>query len=149
MLGQERSGRGGPVVEAGVALGGLCDQSRHRGALGLGARDETGIEAAADLLQAVLQHLELALHGAGDPAEVRRGLPPATAVRNADLVGTWMKNQRTERRIADAVAQRRETGLPVGSTAGAPTEEIRGALDAIRRCPSRDALLPADVRQGR
>ncbi|MFI2304503.1 Helicase associated domain protein [Actinacidiphila glaucinigra] len=58
-------------------------------------------------------------------------LPPATAVWNGYPVGVWAKNQRTAGRLADAIAQRREAGLPVGSTAGALTEERRDALEAI------------------
>ncbi|MDX2709318.1 hypothetical protein PV350_41730 [Streptomyces sp. PA03-6a] len=40
--------------------------------------------------------------------------------------------------LADTIAQRRETGLPVGSTAGALSEERRDALEAIDPswCPS-------------
>ncbi|MGW0770700.1 helicase associated domain-containing protein [Streptomyces sp. NPDC002676] len=51
---------------------------------------------------------------------------------------TWAKNQRTAGRLADAIAQRREAGLPVGSTAGALSEERRDALEAIDAswCPA-------------
>jgi hypothetical protein len=42
-----------------------------------------------------------------------------------------MKNQRTFGRKAAEVDARRETGLPVGSTTGALTEERRDALEAI------------------
>ncbi|MDX3098830.1 Helicase associated domain protein [Streptomyces sp. ME19-03-3] len=65
-------------------------------------------------------------------------LPPATAVWNGYPVGVWMKNQRTAGRLADTIAQRREAGLPVGSTAGALSEERRDALEAIDPswCPS-------------
>ncbi|MGW2355133.1 Helicase associated domain protein [Actinacidiphila glaucinigra] len=65
-------------------------------------------------------------------------LPPATAVWNGYPVGVWTKNQRTAGRLADTIAQRREAGLPVGSTAGALSEERRDALEAIDPswCPS-------------
>ncbi|MFI8186657.1 hypothetical protein ACIF70_40150 [Actinacidiphila glaucinigra] len=42
-----------------------------------------------------------------------------------------MKNLRTAGRLADTIAQRREARLPVGSTAGALSEERRDALKAI------------------
>ncbi|MFF7680967.1 Helicase associated domain protein [Actinacidiphila glaucinigra] len=58
-------------------------------------------------------------------------LPPATAVWNGYPVGVWAKNQRTAGRLADTIAQRREAGLPVGSAAGALSEERRDALEAI------------------
>ncbi|WP_431954845.1 Helicase associated domain protein [Actinacidiphila sp. bgisy167] len=65
-------------------------------------------------------------------------LPPATAVWNGYPVGVWTKNQRTAGRLAETIAQRREAGLPVGSTAGALSEERRDALEAIDPswCPS-------------
>ncbi|MFJ5220300.1 Helicase associated domain protein [Streptomyces sp. NPDC088354] len=65
-------------------------------------------------------------------------LPPATAVWNDYPVGVWLKNQRTAGRLANTIEQRREEGLPVGSTAGALTEERRDALEAIDPswCPS-------------
>ncbi|WSM81178.1 Helicase associated domain protein (plasmid) [Streptomyces griseorubiginosus] len=58
-------------------------------------------------------------------------LPPATAVWNGYPVGVWTKNQRTAGRLADTIVQRREAGLPVGSTTGALSEERRDALEAI------------------
>ncbi|MFJ5221155.1 Helicase associated domain protein [Streptomyces sp. NPDC088354] len=65
-------------------------------------------------------------------------LPPATAVWNDYPVGVWLKNQRTAGRLANTIEQRREAGLPVGSTAGALSEERRDALEAIDPswCPS-------------
>ncbi|MFF3565748.1 Helicase associated domain protein [Streptomyces sp. NPDC002574] len=58
-------------------------------------------------------------------------LPPATAVWNDYPVGVWLKNQRTAGRLANTIEQRREAGLPVGSTAGALSGEHRDALEAI------------------
>ncbi|MFB7293362.1 DEAD/DEAH box helicase [Actinacidiphila glaucinigra] len=65
-------------------------------------------------------------------------LPPATAVWNGYPVGVWTKNLRTAGRLADTIEQRREAGLPVGSTAGALSEERRDALEAIDAswCPA-------------
>ncbi|MDV9195883.1 helicase associated domain-containing protein [Streptomyces sp. Wh19] len=58
-------------------------------------------------------------------------LPPATAVWDGYPVGTWAKNQRYAARAADQIAQRRQAGLPVPSSAGALTEARRAALDEI------------------
>ncbi|WP_371098889.1 DEAD/DEAH box helicase [Streptomyces sanglieri] len=58
-------------------------------------------------------------------------LPPATAVWDGYPVGAWAKNQRFAARAADQIAQRRETGLPVASSAGALTEARREALEEI------------------
>jgi hypothetical protein len=43
----------------------------------------------------------------------------------------WLKNLRTAGRKLAEIEARREAGLPVGSTAGALTEERRDALEAI------------------
>ncbi|MEU2674665.1 helicase associated domain-containing protein [Streptomyces sp. NPDC007164] len=58
-------------------------------------------------------------------------LPPATAVWDGYPVGTWAKNQRFAARAADQIAQRRQAGLPVASSAGALTEARRAALEEI------------------
>jgi hypothetical protein len=67
----------------------------------------------------------------GWAAEHGHLLPPTTAVWNSFPIGVWMKNQRTFGRKAMEIQTRREAGLPVGSTAGALTEERRDALEAI------------------
>ncbi|MGW2190109.1 Helicase associated domain protein [Streptomyces sp. NPDC001719] len=68
-------------------------------------------------------------------------LPPATAVWDGYPVGTWAKNLRTAARLAAGIAERREAGLPVGSTAKALTEARREALEDIDPgwCPAWDA----------
>ncbi|MFD8079498.1 Helicase associated domain protein [Streptomyces sp. NPDC059718] len=75
-------------------------------------------------------------------------LPPATAVWNGYPVGVWTKNLRTAGRLADTIAQRREAGLPVGSTAGALSEERRDALEAIDPswCPAWPVAWQRDYR---
>ncbi|MFD8742101.1 Helicase associated domain protein [Streptomyces sp. NPDC059616] len=67
-------------------------------------------------------------------------LPPATAVWDGYPVGTWTKNQRYAARAADTVAQRRQAGLAVETSAGALTETRRAALDEIDPgwCPAWD-----------
>ncbi|MFI0915362.1 DEAD/DEAH box helicase [Streptomyces abikoensis] len=68
-------------------------------------------------------------------------LPPATAVWDGYPVGTWAKNMRTAARLADVIAERREAGLPVGSSARALTEARREALEDVDPgwCPVWDA----------
>ncbi|MFF3787487.1 helicase associated domain-containing protein [Streptomyces sp. NPDC001933] len=58
-------------------------------------------------------------------------LTPATAIRGGYPVGTWVKNQRFAARAADQIAQRRQAGLAVESSAGALTEARRAALEEI------------------
>ncbi|PNE34850.1 helicase [Streptomyces eurocidicus] len=67
-------------------------------------------------------------------------LPPATAVWDGYPVGTWAKNLRTSARLADAIAERRQAGLPVGSRAKALTEARREALEDVDPgwCPAWD-----------
>ncbi|MFC0602918.1 DEAD/DEAH box helicase [Streptomyces palmae] len=67
-------------------------------------------------------------------------LPPATAVWGGYPVGIWAKNQRTAARLADTIAERREVGLPVDSSAKALTEARREALEEIDPgwCPAWD-----------
>jgi Helicase associated domain len=67
----------------------------------------------------------------GWAAEPGHFLPPTTAVWNGRPVGVWAKNLRTAGRRLAEIEARREAGLPVGSTAGALTEERRDALEAI------------------
>ncbi|MGY3056263.1 hypothetical protein ACVWZD_000951, partial [Streptomyces sp. TE3672] len=67
-------------------------------------------------------------------------LPPATAVWGGYPVGAWAKNQRSAARTADQVAQRRQAGLSVETSAGALTEARREALEEIDPgwCPAWD-----------
>ncbi|MET9418764.1 Helicase associated domain protein [Streptomyces klenkii] len=58
-------------------------------------------------------------------------LPPATAVWEGYPVGTWAKNMRTAARLADTIAERRQAGLPVESSAKALTQARREALEEI------------------
>ncbi|MDT0398520.1 helicase associated domain-containing protein [Streptomyces edwardsiae] len=69
-------------------------------------------------------------------------LPPATAVRHEYPVGKWAKNMRDAARLADRIAARRKVGEPVGSEAGALTDERRRQLDDIDPgwCPAWDNL---------
>ncbi|TWF84675.1 helicase associated protein [Streptomyces capillispiralis] len=69
-------------------------------------------------------------------------LPPTTAVRHEYPVGKWAKNMRDAARLADRIAARRKVGEPVGSEAGALTDERRRQLDDIDPgwCPAWDNL---------
>lgn len=67
----------------------------------------------------------------GWAAEHGHFLPPTTAVWNGHPVGAWAKNLRTAGRKLAQIEARREGGLPVGSAAGALTEERRDALERI------------------
>ncbi|MFF1691717.1 hypothetical protein [Streptomyces sp. NPDC058254] len=46
-------------------------------------------------------------------------------------LGSWAKNQRAAARLTSALAERRDQGLPVGSTAGALSEDRLNKLDEI------------------
>ncbi|MDD1064303.1 helicase associated domain-containing protein, partial [Streptomyces cocklensis] len=67
----------------------------------------------------------------GWAAEHGHLLAPTTAVFNGHPTGVWLKNLRTAGRKLAQIEARREAGLPIGSTAGALTEERRDALEAI------------------
>ncbi|MBM9506679.1 Helicase associated domain protein [Streptomyces sp. KK5PA1] len=87
-------------------------------------------------LQMVWSHWDVAFQeglsaAQGWAAEHGHLLPPTTAVWNGHPVGVWTKNLRTAGRKLAEIEARREAGLPVGSTAGALTEERRDALEAI------------------
>jgi hypothetical protein len=87
-------------------------------------------------LQMIWSHWDVAFQeglsaAEGWAAEHGHFLPPSTAVWNGHPVGVWAKNLRTAGRRAAEIEARRETGLPVGSTTGALTEERRDALEAI------------------
>ncbi|MEL5960849.1 Helicase associated domain protein [Streptomyces sp. CLV115] len=58
-------------------------------------------------------------------------LPPATAVWDGYPVGTWTKNQRYAARTTEQIAERRQAGLAVETSAGALTEARQAALEEI------------------
>jgi hypothetical protein len=87
-------------------------------------------------LQMVWSHWDVAFQeglsaAQGWAAEHGHLLAPTTAVYNGHPVGVWLKNLRTAGRKLAEIEARREADLPVGSTAGALTEERRDALEAI------------------
>ncbi|MET9499726.1 helicase associated domain-containing protein [Streptomyces sp. NPDC006552] len=109
---------------------GQLDPERVRELDGLGMVWAPREDAFADGLTAARAWAEVHSHF----------LPPATAVWNGYPVGKWAKNMRDAARLADRIAARREAGEPVGSEAGALTDERRQALDDIDPgwCPAWD-----------
>ncbi len=110
----------------------IADQRRFYNAGELDAERAGELEA----LGMVWSHFDVAftegLEAArGWAAEHGHFLPPVTATWNGYPVGVWAKNQRKAARLADEIARCREQGLPVGSSAGALSEERREALEAI------------------
>ncbi|MFF4533774.1 Helicase associated domain protein [Streptomyces sp. NPDC001407] len=128
---------------AGFPLGTwLADQRKFAKA---GNLDRTRVEEL-DRLGMVWSHQDIAFEEGLTAARAWAAvhghfLPPATAVWDGYPVGTWAKNLRTAARLADDIAERREAGLPVGSTAKALTEARREALEDIDPgwCPAWDA----------
>ncbi|MCD9145883.1 DEAD/DEAH box helicase [Streptomyces albireticuli] len=127
---------------AGFPLGTwLADQRRFNKA----GRLAPARAAELDGLGIVWSHQDVAfeegLAAARAWAEVHgHFLPPATAVWDGHPVGIWAKNMRTAARLADTIAERRQAGLPVESSAKALTEARREALDEIDPgwCPAWD-----------
>ncbi|MBN6547640.1 DEAD/DEAH box helicase, partial [Actinacidiphila bryophytorum] len=96
-------------------------------------------------LQMIWSHWDVAFQeglsaAAGWAAEHGHLLPPTTATWNGYPVGVWAKNLRTAGRKLAELEARREAGLPIGSAAGALTEERRDALENIDPswCPAWD-----------
>ncbi|MGW2425617.1 helicase associated domain-containing protein [Streptomyces sp. NPDC001709] len=58
-------------------------------------------------------------------------LAPLDATHQGYRVGIWLKNARAAARKAAEIEQRRAEGLPVGSSAGALSEDRRGQLEEI------------------
>ncbi|MEU2871632.1 Helicase associated domain protein [Streptomyces olivoreticuli] len=118
---------------AGFPLGTwLADQRKFARA---GNLDRTRVEEL-DRLGMVWSHQDIAFEEGLTAARAWAAvhghfLPPATAVWDGYPVGTWAKNLRTAARLADAIAERREAGLPAGSSAKALTQARREALEDI------------------
>ncbi|MFC4516292.1 Helicase associated domain protein [Streptomyces ehimensis] len=128
---------------AGFPLGTwLADQRRFNKA----GRLAPARAAELDGLGMVWSHQDVAFEEGVTAARVWAAvhghfLPPATAVWDGYPVGTWAKNMRTAARLADAIAERRQAGLPVESSAKALSEARREALEEIDPgwCPVWDA----------
>ncbi|MFG2631290.1 Helicase associated domain protein [Streptomyces sp. NPDC048473] len=118
---------------AGFPLGTwLADQRRFNKAGHLAAARV----AELDGLGMVWSHQDVAFEEGLTAARAWAGvhghfLPSATAVWDGYPVGTWAKNQRTAARLAQSIAERREAGLPVESSAGALAQARREALEEI------------------
>ncbi|MFF4161420.1 Helicase associated domain protein [Streptomyces sp. NPDC001678] len=120
-------------VPAGFPLGTwLADQRRFNKA----GRLAPARVAELDRLGMVWSHQDVAFEEGLTAARAWAAihghfLPPATAVWDGYPVGTWAKNIRTAARLADAIAERREAGLPVPAGAKALTGARREALEEI------------------
>ncbi|MEU2674975.1 helicase associated domain-containing protein, partial [Streptomyces sp. NPDC007164] len=120
-------------VPAGFPLGTwLADQRKSHKA----GRLDAGRVEQLDRLGMVWSHQDVAFEEGLAAARAWAAvhghlLPPATAVWDGYPVGAWAKNQRSAARTADQLAQRREAGLAVESSAGALTEARRAALEEI------------------
>ncbi|MFE1037088.1 Helicase associated domain protein, partial [Streptomyces sp. NPDC058807] len=124
---------GWPASLAGFPLGQwIADNRRFH------ARGDMDADRVAQLekLGMVWSHFDVAWEeglaaARGWAAEAGHLLAPTDATYNGYRVGIWLKNQRTAARKAAEVEQRRAEGLPVGSVAGALSDERREQLEDI------------------
>ncbi|MFE0905384.1 Helicase associated domain protein [Streptomyces rochei] len=124
---------GWPASLAGFPLGQwIADNRRFH------ARGDMDADRVAQLekLGMVWSHFDVAWEeglaaARGWSAEAGHLLAPTDATYNGYRVGIWLKNQRTAARKAAEVEQRRAEGLPVGSVAGALSDERREQLEDI------------------
>ncbi|MFE0726418.1 Helicase associated domain protein [Streptomyces rochei] len=124
---------GWPASLAGFPLGQwIADNRRFH------ARGDMDADRVAQLekLGMVWSHFDVAWEeglaaARGWAAEAGHLLAPTDATYNGYRVGIWLKNQRAAARKAAEVEQRRAEGLPVGSVAGALSDERREQLEDI------------------
>ncbi|MFE0850613.1 DEAD/DEAH box helicase [Streptomyces rochei] len=124
---------GWPASLAGFPLGQwIADNRRFH------ARGDMDADRVAQLekLGMVWSHFDVAWEeglaaARGWAAEAGHLLAPTDATYNGYRVGIWLKNQRAAARKAAEVEQRRTEGLPVGSVAGALSDERREQLEDI------------------
>ncbi|MFC8823029.1 DEAD/DEAH box helicase [Streptomyces rochei] len=130
---QEAEGEGWPASLAHFPLGQWIADARRFYARG--DLDEDRV-AQLEKLGMVWSHFDVAWEeglaaARGWAAEHGHLLAPLDATYQGYRVGIWLKNQRAAARKAQEAEQRRAEGLPVGSVAGALSDERREQLEDI------------------
>lgn len=130
---QEAEADGWPASLAGFPLGQWIADARRFYARG--DMDEDRIEQL-EKLGMVWSHFDVAWEEGLDAARGWAGeaghlLAPLDATYQGYRVGIWLKNARAAARKAAEIEQRRVQGLPVGSSAGALSDERREQLEGI------------------
>ncbi|MFF8940629.1 Helicase associated domain protein [Streptomyces paradoxus] len=130
---QEAEAEGWPASLAAFPLGQWIADNRRFYARG--DMDEDRV-AQLEKLGMVWSHFDVAWEeglaaARGWAAEAGHLLAPLDAAHQGYKVGIWLKNARAAARKAAEIEQRRAEGLPVGSSAGALSEERRDQLEEI------------------
>ncbi|MEV5358593.1 Helicase associated domain protein [Streptomyces sp. NPDC052693] len=130
---QEAEGEGWPASLANFPLGQWIADNRRFCARG--TLDEERVEQL-DRLGMVWSHYDVAWEeglaaARGWAAEAGHLLAPLNATYQGYKVGIWLKNARAAARKAAEIEQKRAEGLPVGSAAGALSDERREQLAEI------------------
>ncbi|MEU8032951.1 Helicase associated domain protein [Streptomyces sp. NPDC049099] len=130
---QEAEAEGWPAALAGFPLGQWIADARR-----FYARGDMDADRIAQLekLGMVWSHFDVAWEeglaaARGWAAEHGHLLAPLDATYQGYRVGIWLKNARAAARRAADIEQRRAEGLPVGSSAGALSQERREQLEDI------------------
>ncbi|MGV9248066.1 Helicase associated domain protein [Streptomyces sp. NPDC003710] len=130
---QEAKAEGWPAALAGFPLGQWIADARR-----FYARGDVDADRVLQLekLGMVWSHFDVAWEeglaaARGWAAEHGHLLAPLDATYQGYRVGIWLKNARAAARRAADIEQRRAVGLPVGSSAGALSEERREQLEDI------------------
>ncbi|MFF5945769.1 Helicase associated domain protein, partial [Streptomyces althioticus] len=128
---QEAEAEGWPASLANFPLGRWIADARRFHARG--DMDEDRV-AQLEKLGMVWSHFDVAWEeglaaARGWAAEAGHLLAPLDATFQGYRVGVWLKNARAAARKAAEVEQRRAQGLPVGSSAGALSQERREQLE--------------------
>ncbi|WP_079060894.1 DEAD/DEAH box helicase [Streptomyces prasinus] len=131
--GEEAEAAGWPASLANFPLGQWTADARRFYARG--DMDEDRVEQL-EKLGMVWSHFDVAWEeglaaARGWAAEAGHLLAPLDATFQGYRVGIWLKNARAAARKAAEIEQRRTEGLPVGSSAGALSEERREQLEDI------------------
>ncbi|MGW0538674.1 Helicase associated domain protein [Streptomyces sp. NPDC003032] len=138
--GREAEAEGWPASLAAFPLGQWIADARR-----FYARGDMDADRIAQLekLGMVWSHYDVAWEeglaaARGWAAEAGHLLAPLDATYQGAKVGIWLKNTRAAARKAAEIEQRRAQGLPVGSSAGALSEERREQLEDIAPawCPT-------------
>ncbi|MEV7980806.1 Helicase associated domain protein [Streptomyces sp. NPDC086519] len=138
--GEEAQAEGWPAALANFPLGQWIADARRFYARG--DMDEDRVQQL-EKLGMVWSHFDVAWEeglaaARGWAAENGHLLAPLDATYQGAKVGIWLKNARAAARKAAEIEQRRAEGLPVGSVAGALSEDRREQLEEIDAswCPT-------------